>query len=411
MSPPNVDAGARPRVLVLNQYYWPGVEATAHLLAELCEALADEFDVTVVTGMVAGADEAGRTEKDGVEIVRVGSTAYDRSRLSLRAANYLTYLGLSLWKGLKVEPPDVVLCMTDPPVIADVALLVARRFDVPLVVVSQDVFPEVAVALKRLDNPALVELLRLATRTYLKRADRVVAIGETMRERLVAKGADGGRIVVIPNWTDTSDLEPRPRDNAWAREHGLVGKFVVMHSGNIGHAQDLDTLIRAATFLRDLDDLRIVLIGGGARRDELKELAKLLEVEQVAFMGYQPRELLADSLSSADIHVVGLARGLSGYVVPSRLYGVLAVARPVLAAAEADSETAKVIEQVGAGVVVPPGRPELLARAIRRAHDGEYDLDELGRRGREWVTGEGDRQVAIGRYRELLHEVTNGRRR
>jgi putative colanic acid biosynthesis glycosyltransferase WcaI len=411
MSPPSADAGARPRVLVLNQYYWPGVEATAHLLAELCEALADEFDVTVVTGMVAGADEAGRTEKDGVEIVRVGSTAYDRSRLSLRAANYLTYLGLSLWKGLKVERPDVVLCMTDPPVIADVALLVARRFDVPLVVVSQDVFPEVAVALKRLDNPALVELLRLATRTYLKRADRVVAIGETMRERLVAKGAERDRIVVIPNWTDTSDLEPRPRDNAWAREHGLVGKFVVMHSGNIGHAQDLDTLIRAATFLRDLDDLRIVLIGGGARRDELKELAKLLEVEQVAFMGYQPRELLADSLSSADIHVVGLARGLSGYVVPSRLYGVLAVARPVLAAAEADSETAKVIEQVGAGVVVPPGRPELLARSIRRAHDGEYDLDELGRRGREWVTGEGDRQVAIGRYRELLHEVTNGRRR
>jgi colanic acid biosynthesis glycosyl transferase WcaI len=411
MSPPSVDAGARPRVLVLNQYYWPGVEATAHLLAELCEALADEFDVTVVTGMVAGADEAGRTEKDGVEIVRVGSTAYDRSRLSLRAANYLTYLGLSLWKGLKVERPDVVLCMTDPPVIADVALLVARRFDVPLVVVSQDVFPEVAVALKRLDNPALVELLRLATRTYLKRADRVVSIGETMRERLVAKGAERDRIVVIPNWTDTSDLEPRPRDNAWAREHGLVGKFVVMHSGNIGHAQDLDTLIRAATFLRDLDDLRIVLIGGGARRDELKELAKLLEVEQVAFMGYQPRELLADSLSSADIHVVGLARGLSGYVVPSRLYGVLAVARPVLAAAEADSETAKVIEQVGAGVVVPPGRPELLARSIRRAHDGEYDLDELGRRGREWVTGEGDRQVAIGRYRELLHEVTNGRRR
>jgi colanic acid biosynthesis glycosyl transferase WcaI len=410
MAQPSVESRARPRVLVLNQYYWPGVEATAHLLAELCEALADEFDLTVVTGMVAGAEEAGRAEKNGVEIVRVGSTAYDRSRLSLRAANYLTYLGLSFWEGLKVERPDVVLCMTDPPVIADVALLIARRFDVPLVVVSQDVFPEVAVALKRLDNPALVELLRLATRTYLKRADRVVAIGETMRERLVEKGADRSRIVVIPNWTDTTDLEPRPRDNAWAREHGLADPFVVMHSGNIGHAQDLDTLIRAATFLRDLHGLRIVLIGGGARRDELKELAKLFDVEQVVFMGYQPRELLADSLSAADLHVVGLARGLSGYVVPSRLYGVLAVGRPVLAAAEPDSETAKVIEEVGAGVVVPPGRPELLAQAIRRAYDGEYDLDEMGRRGRDWVAGEGDRQVAIARYRELLHEVTNGRR-
>ena len=410
MAHASTETGARPRVLVLNQYYWPGVEATAHLLSELCEALASEFDVTVVTGMVAGAEEAGRTEKDGVEIVRVGSTAYDRSRLSLRAANYLTYLGLSLWEGLQVDRPDVVLCMTDPPVIADLALVLARRFDVPLVVVSQDVFPEVAVALKRLDNPAVVELLRLATRLYLKRADRVVAIGDTMRERLVEKGADRERIVVIPNWTDTSDLEPQPRDNAWAQEHELHDKFVVMHSGNIGHAQDLDTLIRAATFLRDLDDLRIVLIGGGARRDELKELAKVLEVEQVVFMGYQPRELLADSLSSADVHVVGLARGLSGYVVPSRLYGVLAVGRPVLAAAEPDSETAKVIDEVGAGVVVPPGRAELLARAIRRAYDGEFELDEMGRRGREWVAGEGDRRIAIDRYRRLLHDLTNGSR-
>ena len=148
----------RPRLLVLNQYYWPGVEATAHLLSELCEALADEFDITVVTGMVATAPSRGDRRDAGVEIVRVDSTAYDRSRLSLRAVNYLTYLGLSLCEALRADRPDIVLCMTDPPVIADVALVVARRFGAPLVVVSQDVFPEVAVELKRLDNPALVEV-------------------------------------------------------------------------------------------------------------------------------------------------------------------------------------------------------------------------------------------------------------
>ena len=395
----------RPRILVLNQYYWPGVEATAHLLSELCEALADEFEITVVTGMVADSAEPGRTVRDGVEIVRVQSTAFDRSRLSLRAVNYLTYLGLSLWEGLKVERPDVVLCITDPPVIADLALLLARRFRVPLVVVSQDVFPEVAVALKRLDNPALVGVLRGATRVYLERADRVVAIGDTMRERLEEKGANAERTVVIPNWVDTADLEPQPRANAWAREHGLDDKFVVMHSGNIGHAQDLDSLIRAATFLRDLDDLRIVVIGGGARRDELKGLAKVLETDQIVFMGYQPREVLAESLSAADLHVVGLARGLAGYVVPSRLYGVLAVGRPVIAAAEPESETAKVVEEVGCGVVVPPGRPEQLAAAIRRARDGELDLEGMGERGRARVTQEADRHVAVGRYRDLLRSL------
>src|SRR5687768_12728843 len=161
--------------------------------------------------MVGDGARAGRTVKDGVEILRVPSTAFDRRRLTLRAVNYLTYLGQSLLNGMTAERPDVVLCMTDPPVIADVALAVARRFGVPLVVVSQDVFPEVAVELKRLENPALVGVLRLAIRVYLQRADRLVAIGDTMRDRLEQKGAPPDRIVVIPNWVDTEALAPRPK--------------------------------------------------------------------------------------------------------------------------------------------------------------------------------------------------------
>jgi len=404
------DGGRRRlRLLVFNQYYWPGVEATAHLLADLCETLADGFDVTVVTGLLRGVPVApGRTTRNGVEIVRVHSTAFDRRTLGLRALNYLTYMVQSLRAGLGAQRPDVVLCMTDPPVIGDVALLVARWFRAPLVVINQDVFPEVAIELKRLENPALVGLLRFAIRAYLERADRLVAIGDTMRQRLEVKGAAPHRVRVIPNWVDTQALPPRPRDNEWAREHGLVGRFVVMHSGNVGHAQNLDALIRSATFLRDLDDLRIVIVGNGARHPELVALAECLEVESVQFLSYQSRDVLSWSLSSADLHVVGLARGLSGYVVPSRLYGVLSVGRPVLVAADADSETAQVVQSVDCGIVVPPGRPELLAVAIRAAHDGAYDLAAMGKRARAYVQSEADRGVSIGRYRDLLLEVAGG---
>ena len=396
----------RPRLLVLNQYYWPGFEATAHLLSDLCAALADDFEITVVTGALQHLDAPpGRTGHDGVEIVRVRSTSHDRTQLSHRALNYLTYLGDALLQGARAERPDVVLCMTDPPIVADVALLVARRFGVPLVVISQDVFPEVAVELKRLESPLLVGAMRGLIGAYLKRADRVVAIGETMRLRLEAKGARPERIRVIPNWVDTTKLEPAPRDNAWSREHGLAGKFVVMHSGNVGHAQNLDAFVRATTFLRDLDDLVVPIIGGGARRDELVELARVLEADAVRFLPYQPRETLSLSLSAASVHVVGLARGLSGYVVPSRLYGILGVGRPVIVAAEDESETAQLVRSVGCGVVVPPGRPELLAGAIRDAHDGVHDLAEMGRRGREYVLAEADRSVAVARYRSLLHEL------
>jgi len=393
---------SRPVLLVLNQYYAPGCESTAQLLTELCEALAEDFDVSVVTGTVADAPRPEQTVRNGVRVMRVGSTAYDRSRLSLRGLNYLSFFFLALFAGLRHRRPDVVLCLSDPPFISVAGVAVARRRRATLVVVTQDVFPEIAVALGRLQNRVIVGILDRLVRFGLSNADRVVAIGDHMRRRLIGKGVRDHAIVVIPNWTNTEALSPRPRDNEWAREQGLVDRFVVMHSGNLGYAQDLPTLIRAATFLRDLDDLEIVLIGSGAQGAVLAELARSLEVAAVRFLPYQPRERLSESLSSADVHVVGLAPGLAGYIVPSRLYGILSVGRPVIVHADEESETADVVHRTGCGVVVPPQQPERLARAIREAHDGRLDLQGMASAARDYAVTEANRDVAIGRYRALL---------
>jgi putative colanic acid biosynthesis glycosyltransferase WcaI len=397
---------AKPRLLVLNQYYWPGVEATAHLLSQLCEALTSDFDVTVVTGQLHGHALPSVEVRNGVRVVRVRSTAYERSQLHLRAANYASYLGDSIVQALSGQRPDIVLCMTDPPIVGDIGLLAARRFGVPLVVISQDVFPEIAERLERLEHPLVVASLRALVGLYLRRADRVVAIGETMKKRLEEKGAPAERIEVIPNWVDTSAITPQPRDNPWAARHGLDDSFVVMHSGNVGHAQDLDSLVRAATFLRDLDRVRIVIIGFGARHGELRALAKRLDVrDTVRFLPYQPREALSESLGAADLHFVGLAQGLAGYVVPSRLYGILSAGRPVLVAADEDSETVRLVREAGCGLVIEPGRPDRVAAAIRDVVEGRSSLRGLGDKGRTWVVREGDRELAFTRYRRLLGEV------
>ena len=129
-----------------------------------------------------------------------------------------------------------------------------------------------------------------------------------------------------------------------------------------------------------------------------------------SFLPYQAREVLPDSLGSADVHFVGLARGLAGYVVPSRLWGVLAAGRPVLAGAEDESETIAVVRDAQCGISVPPGDPLRLAEAIRACHDGVYDLEAMGRRARAYAEGEADRSVAVARYREVLEEVRIGLR-
>ena len=206
-------------------------------------------------------------------------------------------------------------------------------------------------------------------------------------------------------------LTPQPRDNEWAQENGLVGRFVVMHSGNVGHAQDLDTLIRATTFLRDLDDLRAVIIGFGARHAEHVALAERLEANACASCPTSRASCSPQSLSSADVHFVGLGHGLSGYVVPSRLYGVLAVGRPVIAAADADSETARVVREAGCGLVDPARAGPTCSRGRSASRTrGEHDLAEMGRRGRAYVEAEADREVAIGRYRARARRGSRGDR-
>jgi colanic acid biosynthesis glycosyl transferase WcaI len=397
----------RPRLLVLNQYYWPGREATAVLLTELCEYLSASYDVLVVTGSLHDPPTPpGETERNGVHIVRVQSTSFDRRRILPRGLNYLSYLGLSGVSTAVGRRPDLIVSMTDPPGAGVLAASLGRRWRVPVVTIHQDVFPEVAVELGRLESPAVARALALASSWALRNSTRIVAIGETMRLRLIAKGAPPEAVVVIPNWSNLAHAAPVPRLNEWSSAHGLDHKFVVMHSGNVGFAQDIDTLIRASTFLRDLDDLVVMIIGAGARLVDAVALAERLDAEKVRFLPYQPREVLPQSLSSADVHVVGLARGLSGFVVPSRLYGILAAGQAVIAAAESDSEMAQLVAREGCGLVIPPGRPELLASAIRRAVSGELDLAEMGRRSRAYSDREGTFERSAEKYLALFDSLT-----
>jgi glycosyltransferase involved in cell wall biosynthesis len=396
----------RPRILVLNQYYRPGVEATAQLLADLCENLATEFEVVVVTSRPRGEDHLPSTEVlNGVVVHRTHSTRFDRTKIGPRAANYITYLGESIVRALALGRVDLVICMTDPPIVGDVAVAVARKSGAPLLVISEDVFPEVATELGRLTNPVVIGALKRLVTFYLRRADAIVAIGPLMRERLIDKGAEPQRVSVISNWVDTAAVTPAPRDNEWAVEHDLVGRFVVMHSGNVGHAHDLENLVMAATYLRDLDDLAIPIIGAGARLAAVKALAERVAADHVRFLPYQPRDVLGRSLGSADVHYVGLARGLSGFVVPSRVYGILAAGRPMIVAADSDSETARIAVEEECGVLIPPGQPDRLAEVIRDARDGRLDLERMGQRGREYVRRAADRSVSIRKYRALIDEL------
>jgi lipopolysaccharide/colanic/teichoic acid biosynthesis glycosyltransferase/glycosyltransferase involved in cell wall biosynthesis len=406
------------RVGFFNRSYWPDLGATGQLLTELCEDLAahHHFEVWVVAGRPLHVDEAAapgwrpaaRERRNGVEILRASGTRFDPRRFPARAANYLTYFLAACRAGLRAPKPDVVVALTDPPIIGLAALLTARRAGARFVFLCQDVFPEVARLVEGWRSPFLERLLQATSRLLVRRADRVIAVGETMRERLIeGKGADPGRVSVIHNWADCGALAPGPRRNPFALAHGLADRFVVMHSGNVGLSQELDTLLDAARRLARHPDLALVIVGDGARRAALERRAHAEGLANVRFLPYQPRGRLAESFATADAFVVSLKAGLAGAIVPSKLYGILAAGRPYVAAVEPASEVAAITRKYDSGILAAPGDPDDLAAKLSLLYRDRTLRERLAANARRAAL-DFDRPLQVGAYAECFRALGRG---
>lgn len=365
------DTAASPRVWYFNRSYWPDTGATGQLLTELAEDLvaAHGLEVTVITGYPLG--ESGgvatrvqsRETRNGVRIVRASGTTFTPGRFVGRACNYVTYFLSALWIALRLRRPDVTVALTDPPIIGLAAL--AARPRCGMIFYCQDIFPEVAALLADFHSPLVNGILDRLNRFLLGRARRVIALGDTMASRLIeGKGADPARITVISNWADTSAIVPSEKNNAFAVQHGLADRFVVLHAGNIGMSQNLDVVIDAADRLRGRPDILVLFIGDGNRRPALEEMAAARGLGNIRFLPFQPRDQLRWTYASSDVCLVSLKPGLAGYIVPSKLYPILAAGRPYVAAVEPSSEVAALTARHECGIVVTPGDADAMAAQI-----------------------------------------------
>jgi len=394
-------------IAFFNRSYYPDQTATGQLLTELCEHLVRDHGcrVTVITGRPLhpqdGRDAPARERHHGVDIVRARGTRWSKARIAGRASNYLTYFLSACYAGAALDSPDVVVALTDPPIVGLAAWLAGVRHRAPLVMAFQDIFPEVTVLMEDFQSPAVNAALQAVNRFLVRRAARSIVIGETMRRRLVeGKGAPPDRVVVIPNWADTSLIHPGPRDNAFARANDLTGRFVVMHSGNLGLSQSLETLVDAAALLRDVPDVRLVFQGDGVKKSDLQARARSLGLENVVFLPFAPKTELGEALSAADVCVVSLRRGLAGYIVPSKLYGILAAGRPFIAAVESECEVASLATTHECGIVIEPGSARALADAVLACRADRLRLEKMGANARA-IAGSFDRAAQVARYYEV----------
>jgi glycosyltransferase involved in cell wall biosynthesis len=392
------------RIAFFNRSYWPDFGATGQLLTELSQDLASTHgcEVEVVAG--GGTKLFGLVSREshgGVDILRAKETRVSRRNFIGRFANYLSYFASAFWASFRIRRPDVVVGLTDPPIIGLVAWAAARRTGARFVFLCQDIFPEVANLLEDFRSERINWVLERVNRFLVRRADRVIALGDTMKRRLVeGKGAAPEKVAVIHNWADSSLLSPGPKDNPFSREQGLHDRFVVLHAGNIGLSQNLDSVLDVAS---KLEDVTFVFIGDGVRRQPLEQEARRRGLGNVRFLAYQPRERMPETYATADVFLVSLKKGLAGYIVPSKLYGILAAGRPYVAAVDDDSEVAAITREHQCGILVAPGDAGGMTHEIARLHRDRDLARRLGENARR-ASAHFERRTQIRAYYALFQE-------
>lgn len=393
-------------ILILNQYYPPDTSATAKMAAQVVETLAERHDVTVLAGRPSYDPSERhslrllrRDVRGNVTVERVGSTTFPRHQMRRRVTNYLTYLSLAVPRALATRA-DLILAMTDPPVAGIAGALIARLARRPFVYNIRDLYPEMAIGGEIIRPSRWVRGWERLHRQALRQATCVVVLGDDMRDRILSKGVDPERVVVVRDGTSIPESLPAT-DHPTAKEIRSGFSFAVMHAGNLGFSGAWETLLGAARMLGH-DGCGFIFIGDGANRRQVEAAAQ--GCAQVRLLPFRPPEEIPYVMAAGDVHVVTVRRGLEGVVVPSKLYSILAAGRPVLAVAPEQSDVARIVRQSGCGVVADPDDPAAVARAVQGLRDDPAQLEAMGHRARE-ISHNYVRANELRRFRDIVEEA------
>lgn len=371
------------RAIFVNRFFHPDQSATSQLASDLAFALASRgMEVVAITSRQRCGDARAALAREelvgGVRVLRVRTPTFGRAGLAGRALDYAGFYLGSAWRLLRIaRRGDVVVAMTDPPLLGAALLVVVRLRGARLVNWLQDLFPEIAEQLGVRAIRAAARPLRWLRNAALRGAVVNVAIGETMARFVELQS--GRSLEVIPNWAleegggDALSQVAHPLRAAW----GLGDAFIVGYSGNMGRAHELQSLIEAAALLQDQPQIAFVLVGDGAQRLALEQAVSDRDLANVHFRPYQARDGLRLSLTLPDIHFVSLDARLEGLAVPSKFVGVIALGKPVLWMGAADGELGTLVRASAAGVVVPAGDVTALAHAIAELASNAGRVEEL----------------------------------
>lgn len=372
--------GTLPKIIFVNRVYWPAAAATAQLLTDLAELLAARgWPVEVVA---AGSGEESR---NGVSIVRCGGKDAPKAGLATRAGSYLRFLAGARGRLKRtLQQGEIVILMTDPPMLAPVLAGLVRKRRARLVNWIQDIYPEIAAVHAGPVLGSLVSCLRGPRDSAWQQAHCNITLGRDMAAFVASRGVPEDRCRVLPNWApaELQAIPSRAQAAAIRMRWGAEGKLVVAYSGNLGRVHEFETFLDAATRLRAQPDIVFIFVASGPRLREVKHLAAERGLPNVQFLPPVPRDELRTSLAAADVHLVSVRPGFESLVFPSKIAGILAASRPLLFVGPRNYEVSSLVRSLDCGFCFENRDSGELARTVLRLQSNRDLARRLGENSR-----------------------------
>ena len=362
--PENIDLPTRPQgrpIVFVSQTFPPDPIAVGQYMADAAAALVERgHSVTAVTADRAYEDPSQRFSarelRCGVSVCRLPFSSLGKRTLLHRIVGQLSFCLQSILRVTFGKRPRAIVVTTSPPMGGAIGLLVSWLRNCPLIFWVMDINPDQAVAMKKVasGNP-LSALLAWCNRWVLRHAAATITLDRFMAARLGAKTTMNRPPIVIPPWPLTGVPKAKPPEVSHFRAaQGWQGRFVVMFSGNHSPAHPLDTILHAARELETDERFLFAFVGGGIGKEGVQQAIND-GARNIVSLPYQPFEQLEDTLAAADVHLVAMGTEMVGIVHPCKLYGAMAVGRPILLLGPENSHAGEAIQATACGRQVDHG--------------------------------------------------------
>ncbi len=398
------------KLSVVTQFFPPDYAATGQLIDELVRHLGKQnIDVKVFTGQPGYAfqssDAPAYEQAGSIQIKRSRSAQMVPSRIRGKAINGVMFAiraGLHLLKNCRQR--NLVLVTTAPPFLPVIAYFTHLIFGMRYVCLLYDLYPDIAVELGVVSNQHwIVKFWRDLNRRVWNRAESIIVLSPAMKQRIVGRCPQvAGKVSVIHSWADADTIVPIAKSENWfAMKHNLIKPFTVLYSGNLGRCHDIDTMLEAASILRD-EPIQFVCIGNGAKRETLIQKTQELGLTNFLFLPYQDKEVLPYSLTACDLSLVSVSPGMDSLVAPSKLYSALSAGRPLAVICPRRAYLNQLVADADCGATFENGDAEGLADFIRLLSQDRSWVERMGKAGRRYLQTHFTPHIIAGQYLHVL---------